>query len=150
MNDARGVGGGERARDLSGVLQRLRRRQASSGSQVAQRFSADVFHYDALHVSFRDNVIQGNDVGMVEGRSRLRFLEETALALGVGGQAGRQNFYRHQTIEPVVLRLVDFAHSAGANLVDQLVVKDLFADHGANGALTRIMTRMAQPAQSGP
>src|ERR1700733_8392331 len=87
---------------------------------------------------------------MVEGRSSLGFLKETALTLGVGGQTGRQNFYCHQTIEPAVLRLVDFAHSAGANLVDQLVVKDLFADHGANGALRRIMTRMRQPAQSGP
>ena len=60
------------------------RLQASGGSQIAQSFAADVFHHDALHVPFRDDVVQRNDVGMVQGRSRLRFLKETALALRIG------------------------------------------------------------------
>ena len=80
-------------------------------------------------VAFGDDVVDGDDVGMVQRGGGLRFLDEAAAALGIARHFRRQHFDGDKAVEPRVLRLVDIAHAARAQLLEQLVLKNSFADH---------------------
>jgi hypothetical protein len=57
-------------------------------------------------------------------------------ALGIAGLAGREDLDGDKAIEPRILSLVDLAHSAGAELLDDLIMKDSLADHKSIGTET--------------
>ena len=59
------------------------------------------------------DLVDRDDVGMVEGRRRLRLALEAADALLVPHQLGRQNLERDAPLERLILRQVDLAHAAG-------------------------------------
>jgi hypothetical protein len=62
-----------------------------------------VFHHDEqLIVNFLDGV-DGGDVGMVQGGSRLRFDFETLAFFLAGGNLSRQEFDGNEALEPGVL-----------------------------------------------
>jgi hypothetical protein len=64
---------------------------------------------------------------MVEGGCRSRLRPEPPKPLRVVGEVHRQQLQRDRSIELSVVRLVDLAHSAGADERDQLVSGDLLA-----------------------
>src|SRR6266851_1795342 len=75
------------------------------------------------------DLIDRADIGMVEGRSSLRFSLETSQCLGVSGDLVRQELQGNKTMEGGVLSLIDDTHPAATEFVDNAVVRDGMADH---------------------
>jgi len=69
-----------------------------------------------------------DDAWMVERGRGLGFLDKSPLAVRIRNLLRRQDFYRHKTIEVQIASLVDHAHAARAQLPDDLVVQDDFAN----------------------
>ena len=66
---------------------------------------------------------------MVERARRPGFLLETGETLCVLAQGRREDLDCHITIEPRITRPIDLAHTAGADLRDDLVVGESLSDH---------------------
>ncbi len=66
--------------------------------------------------------MDGDDVRVVEGGGGASFLNEAAMAIGIGRRFGRQHLDRDRAPEPCVVGGVNNAHSAAADLgVDAIV-----------------------------
>src|ERR1700732_4973722 len=63
------------------------------------------------------------------GRS-FGFALKTGKRLGVAGNFIRQELEGDKTMEPCVLGLIDYPHSAATQRLDNAVVRNGFADHG--------------------
>ena len=74
-------------------------------------------------------------VGMVECGSRARLLLEAPDAGGVFGETGRQDFDRDLAVKPRVFREIDFSHPARADLGNDSIVREGFAEHSALGVI---------------
>ena len=118
---------------LRGDRQRARHRQRLAGQeQRAQLGALDVLHrHVALGLGLAD-VVDGDDVGMVEAARRARLLVE-ALFVHLRAVA----VHRHvdgldgdDALQHRVLRLVDDAHRAAADLGEDLEAAELFLFHG--------------------
>ena len=64
------------------------------------------------------DVVDVNDVGVIQGRGRLGFLDEPSLALGVSDLLRRQDLEGNRTVEVGVAGLVDHSHPALAELLE--------------------------------
>ncbi len=63
---------------------------------------------------FYSEVVNGNDIGMVQGGDGMGLAFEAFAALGVSGCVFAQDFDGHIAIETRIVRAVDFAHAAGS------------------------------------
>ena len=73
-------------------------------------------------------LVDRGDAGMIEPGERDRLAAETLQHVGVG-QVGIEDLDRDFAIERLVDRLVDGAHAAATELVDDAVLTDSGADH---------------------
>ena len=119
----------------------LRRERFSRRQEFAKRLSVHELHRDVGRpVGFAD-VVDGQDVGVVQGRGRARFLLEALAAFGMAGHRGRQNLDRDVAAEPGIGRAIDLSHPAGADRGGDAVLSEGTADHDVitsgffNGAL---------------
>src|SRR5262245_22216010 len=87
-------------------------------------------------ISFAD-LVNGQNVGMVERRGRLRFAFETAHAIQILNEGGWQYFERDLAFESGVLGQKDFAHSALAELADDLIRPDAAPDRRLIASIIR-------------
>ncbi len=112
------------------------------GEVVGQRLAGpqhllEVGALDVLHGDERllavAGVVHGDDVGMVELAGGPRLAQERSGARRVAAAAaGGQRLERHQPAEGRVLRQVDDAHGAAAQLLDDLVAAQAFGSlHGS-------------------
>ena len=83
---------------------------------------------EGLPVSLVDLVDRAN-VLVIQARGCLGFSDETGFVFGVFDGVGGQELQRDGTFELGVLGLVDHPHAAPADLGEDLVVGDGFADH---------------------
>jgi hypothetical protein len=60
------------------------------------------------------DIVDGNNVRMIKGGGRTRFLLEASKTIGVPGKRRRQNLNRDITIEARVVGTIDLAHTACA------------------------------------
>ena len=67
------------------------------------------------------DVVDGENVGMVERRSRASLLFEATQAIGIGREGGREDFDGYVTTEARIAGTVDFPHSAGVERREDLV-----------------------------
>ena len=79
-----------------------------------------------MYVAFRliHDVVNGDDVGVIQAGSGLRFLDEAAAALRIAGFRAGQDLDRDDTVQPRVLGLVDIAHAAGAQFFKELIMRN--------------------------
>ena len=75
------------------------------------------------------DLVDGADVGMVQGRSSLGFALEAVQSLRILGQFIRQELEGDKAAEFYIFGLVDDAHPATAEFFDNAVVRDGLADH---------------------
>ena len=104
----------------------------SSGRPAMRCFSVmpiQKLHGDERLITVLADVVNRADVGVVERRGRLRFAPETFECLRVPGYVVRQELQGNETAELGVLGLVNDAHPAAAELLDDAVVRDGLADH---------------------
>src|SRR5512143_2018004 len=79
------------------------------------------------------DVVDGADIGMIEGGSRFSFSPEPLQGVMISGEFFRQELQGDKTMESGVLGLVDDTHATAAKLLNDLVVRNRLADHtGSN------------------
>ena len=129
MDDAFTVGGVERVGNLSAQLQQQLNFQRLAHDAVLQGFAVEKLHGDKSPAVFFADVVDGADIGMVQRRRRFGFAAKSFQSLAILGQIFGQEFKRHEAVEPYVLGLIDHAHPAPAQLLDDAVMRDGLADH---------------------
>jgi hypothetical protein len=72
--------------------------------------------------------IDGADVGMVEGGSRLRLTVEAAQSLGVWGESVRKELQGNEAVELDVFGFVDHTHPASTKFFEDAVMRDGLPD----------------------
>jgi len=105
--------------------------QRPARNLVLQRQSIQILHDDEVLAVAVVNLEDHADVGMVQGRRPLRLALEASESLCVFGNIVRQELQSHKAVEFDVLCLVDNTHPAAAEFIDNAVVRDRLADHGA-------------------
>jgi hypothetical protein len=110
--------GGERCDQLGGAL-----RLATVGvGLLRQRAALEEAHGEEMAAVVLAHLVDGDDVRVVERGRRLRLVAE-AMDGGLVGEPGAQDHLeRHGAAEARVARLVDDAHAAAAELLEDLVV----------------------------
>ena len=99
------------------------------GDAVLQRLPLQALHDDEGPPLVLADVVDGADVGMIQGRGGLRLTLE-ALAGGRVVEVGLgKELQRDVAVKASVLGLVDDAHAPAAQLLDDAVVGDGLADH---------------------
>ena len=96
--------------------------ETAASDAVLQRHPFEVFHGDERQAVFFADVVDGADVGMVEGGGRLRLALETAEYLWVAGNFIGKEFQGNKTMEACIFGLVDNAHSAATEFLHNAVV----------------------------
>src|SRR5713101_5874925 len=91
---------------------------------VLQRQPIQKLHGDVGLLATLADVVNRADVGMVERGGGTSFTSETFQCLRVSGNVIRQELERHETTKLGVLGLVDDAHSATAEPLDDAVARD--------------------------
>ena len=125
MDDAGGVGGAESIRHLAGVLDGLWYGQAFFGHQFEQGFAGHEFHHHVLGFAVVNDVVNGDDVGVVKRGSGLGFLDEAAAALRIAGHAGGQHLHGDEAVETGVAGFIHLAHAAGAEFFEELILQNV-------------------------
>ena len=103
-----------------------------------QRAALQILHGDEGAAVLLADVMNGADVGMIQGGRGPSLALESAQRLPVASQIVRQELEGDEAMEPGVLRLVDHAHAAAAELLDDAVVGEGLADQGVS-ALGRVV-----------
>ena len=102
------------------------------GDHFFQRAAFQILHGDEGAAVLLADVVNGADVGMVQSGGGPRFALEPAQRLPVARQVVRQELEGHEATESSVLRFVDHAHAAAAELLDDAVVGEGLADQGVS------------------
>ncbi len=141
------VSGGQCARDLKREID-----HAFDGGDVAfekrvERSPLDELHGEEANASVFLDGVKDDDVRVIERGDGARFALEPREARRVGGERGGKHFDRDVATEPGVSRPIDFAHAAGTQGAQNLVVQqsESWAERHAG---TRI-TRMFRPRGGG-
>jgi hypothetical protein len=128
VDDTGVVGHRERLRDLDD--------HAEGGLQgrfilqpFPERSPLDDLHDDTAQLTGFHDVMDGDDVGMVQSRGRLRFSLEAVHRNGMLEGGLRQELHGHASPETRILRLVDRTHPAFAEFGGDLVMRDRPSDH---------------------
>ena len=139
VNDACAVRRIQRVGDFDAERQhRVHVQTAMAGDALLQRAALQILHGDEGAAVLLADVMNGADVGMIQGGRGSSLALEPAQRLPVASQVVRQELERHEATEPGVLRFVDHAHAAAAELLDDAVVGEGLADQGV-GALWRVV-----------
>ena len=130
VHDPGRMGLGETVGGLHGDVEKpLRRERLPRRQELAKGLSVHELHRDVGgSLGFAD-VVDRQDVRVVQGRGRARFLLEALAAIGMGGRVGRQHLDRHVASEPGVGRAIDLSHPARADRGGDAVLAETAADH---------------------
>ena len=124
------MGLGETVGGLHGDVEKpLRRERFSRRQELAKRLPVYELHRDVGGSFGFADVVDRQDVRVVQGRGRARFLLEALAAIGMGGRVGRQHLDRHVAPEPGVGRAIDLSHPARADRGRDTVLAEAAADH---------------------
>src|SRR5579862_7309968 len=97
---------------------------------MLQRGAFEKLHHHVGLAVLLANRMNRTDVRMVQGGSGLCLPPESFQHLRVLSKMIRQEFHRHKAMEFDVLRFIDHAHAAAADLLQNAVVTDRAADYG--------------------
>jgi hypothetical protein len=114
VDDAFGVGGVESFSDLRGDAKEAIEFDWLSGDEMLKGGAVKEFHGDEGAAVFFADVVDGADVGMVEGGRGFGFAAETLEGLAVGGEFFGKKFESDEAVEAGILDLIDHTHTASA------------------------------------
>src|SRR5208282_525848 len=97
---------------------------------VLERRAFQIFHHDESLAVFFADVVNRANVRVIQSGGGFGFAAETAEGLGVAGNIVGQKFQRDKTIQAGVLRFIDDTHASAAELFDDAVMGDGFAEKG--------------------
>ena len=116
--------------DLGGGLTKdLNRHRAFAADVAAEGFAFDVFHGDEGAVFVAAKVVDGDDVGVVEGAEALGFAFEAGDGFFVFDEVTAEDFDNDFAVEGALAAEVNGAHAAATDAaVDEVAACDGFAD----------------------
>ena len=129
MYDPRFMRRRERVGDLHSVAQRLVDSEPMRADQVGERLAGDVLHHHVILIVHREDVVDGDDVGMIQAACRARFPDKAPPAVRIRHRGAGENLDRHLAIEARIARFEDLSHAARAQPLDDLVMRNRPADH---------------------
>ena len=132
MHDALGVRRIQRVSELDAQLQDFVDLEGLSADAVLQRLSLQQLHGDEGPAFLHVDIVDGADVGVIEGGRGLGLALEALQGLMVLGHFFRQEFERHEAVKLGVLGLVDHTHPTTPELLHNAVVGDRCAGHLAS------------------
>ncbi len=115
----------------------------SIGDGLVERSALDVLHGDIGDAIVAAHVVDGHDVGMVEGGGGSCLLLEAAMTVCVRDRGGSQDLDREVTVEALVASAVDLTHASGPYGFQDLVAAELGASgqrHESGGFQRRSVT----------
>ncbi len=105
-------------------LRRLAGRQRSLGQPHGEALTVDVTHREIMLALLLADFKDRQDVRMVQQGRCLRLLME-AIVVGLRGEvAGQDHLHRHGAAQADLAGLVNHAHAAAGDLLEQFVVAD--------------------------
>ena len=118
--------------DKAHVLRRLGGGQRFFADERGQVLSLDIFHREVVLTIVLAHLVDGHDVGVMQIGRRLGLRQEALQRGGIGQLARQNHFYRHNAVETHLPGLVDHAHSASSDFLQQLVIAEVakFGDGG--------------------
>ena len=81
------------------------------------------------------DLVDGADVGMIEGGGRAGFTAESLEGLRILGHVIGQKLKGDKTVQVRVFGLVHHAHAAAAQLLDDSIMRDDLTNHGKGAAI---------------
>src|SRR5580692_9842749 len=129
VHDAFGVRGIECVGDLDGEGKQSVQLDRASTDQVLQGLAVEKFHGDEGLAVFLADVVDGANVGMVQGGCGLGFALKAGESLGVARNFVGKEFQGDETMEARVFGFVNHAHAAAAKFLDDAIVGNGLADH---------------------
>src|SRR5713101_4368211 len=135
MDYAFRVGGIKRVGNLNRQTEQNIGLYGFAGDTMLQRHPVEKLHDKKWMAILLPDLMDGADIGMIECRRRLGLALEAGQGLRVFGDVIGQKLQGHKSVEGHVLGLVDHAHAAAAQLLDDPVVRDGLADHQTGAAL---------------
>ena len=120
MYDSRGVGARQGVGDLNGIPQRIFEIQSTFADELVERLAGHELHGDEVGGTLGQirgvDVVNVDDVGVIQGGSRLRLLHKAAFAVGAGSDIRAQDLDGHGPIEMGIERTIHHTHPALAEL----------------------------------
>ena len=105
---------------------------SSQGMQdLVEGLPGDELHGDIVQSGLLADAIDGHDVRVVQARRRLRLALEPLQALRIKQAVGRQHFQCDVPAEGNLLRLVDDAHAAPADLAQDAILAQFPRDRAS-------------------
>jgi hypothetical protein len=129
MNDALAMGGVERIGNLDRKRQQGFQIEGTAGDAVLQSGAVEKLHHDERLAVLLTDLVNGADVGMVECGSGPGLAAETFQGLRIVGDVVRKELESDEASELGVFGLVNQAHAAAAQLLQDAVVGNSLADH---------------------
>ena len=129
VNDAFGVRGVERVRDFHRQVQQLLDRQRPGFNNVLEGLALHQLHGDERLPVVLADLMDGADVGMVEGGSSPGFAAEALQRLGILRQVFGEKLQSNVAAQAEVLGLIDHTHPATAQLREDFVMGNCASNH---------------------
>lgn len=128
MNDAFRVRSLEAVEDLGGNVEETVERERALFDLFAEGEAVEKLHGDKNMVVVVVDLINGANIGVVEGGSGAGFTEEAIAHLGIVSNFGRKEFESGETLEAGVFGFIDDAHAALSDALEDAVVGDELTD----------------------
>ena len=109
----------DRRHDRQGLL----RRKPAELHRLAQIHSVHEFHDQEIQPVAFSKLMHGDNIRMVQRGERLRLLHESLLERRVGDALRGEELQRDETIESFLPRLVNHAHSAAAEALENFKLR---------------------------
>ncbi len=129
MNNALRMGGIEGVRDIESDLQKAMQLHRLAADEMFQGDAIQKLHDDEGLIVIVVNLMDGADVGMVQGRSCARLAAKARQGQRIVSDLGRQKLDGHEASQLEVLGLIDHAHAAAAEFFHNAVVGNGLVDH---------------------
>ena len=108
--------------NLRGKMQRLAPVESALLLQILlERDALDQLHDDVIDVSGSGDIVDADDIRMRQHRDRLRLGMEATAELLIPRKIVLQNFHRHQSVQPMVQRLIHHCHASGTDRLENFI-----------------------------
>ncbi len=152
MNDVLGMRRVQRVGNLGADREQGLQLQRPPADAVLQGIAIQKLHDDEPLPLMAGNLMDGADVGMVQGRSGPGFAAKALQRLGIVGHFVGQKLQSHEAAKHEVFGLVHHAHAPAAQLFQDAIVRDGLTDHRRDHAVDAMVGaagKQVNPAEDG-
>ena len=128
VDDTFGVRGVESVGNFDGKCKERVEFHGAAGNAMLERGALQKFHGDEGLAVFLADIVDGADVGVIEGRGGLGFPFKTGEGLGIFGNFVGEEFQGDKATKACVFGFVDNAHASAAEFLQDAVMREGLAD----------------------